>query len=64
MCKGVSFPLALYEREICFLTLSEEYRLRVSDMRIFGLKEDEVKNLKIRIVRSFITCVLHQIQLE
>ena len=46
ICRTMIFPVVLYRRETCFLTLKEEHRLRVSENRvlrkIFVPKWDEL----------------------
>jgi hypothetical protein len=62
----IIFSCFLYRCETWSLTLREGYRYRVFDnrvlRRIFGPKMDEVAGCwEDFIMRSFITCMLHQI---
>jgi hypothetical protein len=65
--KTIILPFVLYRRETWSLTLKEEYTLSVFNnrvMTIFGPKWEEVtKAGEDYIMRSFITCTLHQILL-
>jgi hypothetical protein len=61
--------MVLYGCETWSLTLREEHRLSVFEnrvlRRIFGPKRDEVMGeLENYIIKSFITCTLHQVYFE
>jgi hypothetical protein len=61
--KTIILPVVLYWCETWFLTVREEYKLRVSEntvMRIFGPKRDVVTRENC-ITRSFIICTLRQV---
>jgi hypothetical protein len=63
---NIIFPVVLYGRETWSLTLREECRLRVFQMRmlrkIFGSKRDMVmEDWRNYIMRSLMICMPHQI---
>jgi hypothetical protein len=67
--KTITLPVVLYECKTWSLTLREEHRLRVFEIRvlrrIFGPKRDEVMGqwTKSCTMGSFIICTHHQIVL-
>jgi hypothetical protein len=67
--KTTILPIVFYECETWSVTRREEFRLRVSEnrvlSRIFRRKREEVQETgEDCILRSFITCTIHQILLE
>jgi hypothetical protein len=67
--KTIILPMVLCGSETCSLTLREEHRLRAFESKVlrttYGQMSDEVtEEWRNCITRSFMICILHQVQLE